>query len=175
MVQWSRRENLLATAQLLKVSVRPSATEDEIRRAVDAAPATPRQLLVLADALPAGRTLPAGMTYGRARVAVQKVMEILNELAIAELKLQPGAIIYRSGKYYYVVSIARAADHYQVRLTQVSLSRAQGERTRYKRVARREFNINPVNLRYTSAVVDLDTWQPTYSFRPRVNPNEPLL
>lgn len=172
----SRRERLIAIATWLRLRFPSSISDDELARLIDAQPATARQLLVLMDFLaPLKRDVPNGMTYGQARRAIMQIVEALNEAAIRDMRIVEGAIRQWKGKYYYVVKVAGSGDRYKVTLRKVELSRPRGaSRAVMKPASDLEFKVNPVNMLYVSWPVDLTTWQPDFSFEPRVDPDEPL-
>lgn len=176
MTRLSRRERLMRLATSLKLSFKPHISENELERLIDNAPATERQLLVLMDFMETtGRTLPRGLTYGRAKRALEAVMDTANERAIQTLRLTEGAVRIWKGEYFYVTRVYGANYHNLVSLRRVALSRPKGAlKASLTPTSGKDIKVHPLNLLFVSMAVDLTTWQPTYQYAPKVDPDEPL-
>lgn len=171
----SRRELLLILAKKMELSLPLGISDHALINLIDRQPATERQLLILGDMLPRGHQLPEGMTYGRARRAIQLAMETLNEGAVASMKLQEGSVRYWRGMYIYIMSIGSAADQYRVWFCVVKLHRPAGAaKAVVRQMGDRKYKAHPVNMLYASFDVNLATWQPDFRPAERFDPDEPL-
>ncbi len=159
-----RRERLFWTAQRLGLDFPSSISDNDLGSLIKRQPATARQRKILSDFLksqPGNRTLPPGLTFGRAGELIQELMELLNQRAIMELGLSVGDVVRWRSTYFYVQDIGSARSRYKMQLQQVGLWRAPGSpRAEFAAAKRKPFWTNPVTLRYEGVErIDLTKWR----------------
>lgn len=159
---WSRRERLLSLAKRMKLQVPLSISDDDLAQLVDSQPATLAQFHYLSDFLGDKISkLPSRLTYGQARRAIEDVKDSLNEYAIRALSLEEGCVRQWGESYYYVFKILGSMRAYRAVVQKVDLERSKGATRAILKPKGNRRTINPYQMLYVSAPVDLDTWQPT--------------
>ncbi|HEX6258607.1 MAG TPA: hypothetical protein VFZ48_03950 [Candidatus Saccharimonadales bacterium] len=124
----NERERLTALAKKMGVKFPPNASESELRRLIEAQPATERQQDEVAALLKRlRRNPPKALTFGIASRVIEATRDILNNEAMKRLNPQIDEIIFFQGEYYRIVEVTGGGASRSARLEEVTVQ-DQGKR-----------------------------------------------
>jgi hypothetical protein len=103
------------------------------------------------------------MTYGHAAEVIEAGRELLNYHAIETMKLEEGKVREWQGSYYYIVKIYGNASQYKILVQEVRLTRARGASQASMTSVGNQAIMEPSEMLYLSAPVDLTSWTDTSS------------